>query len=550
MILTRRAVVAGGAGALGGLAITAPVWGAGAEALANSAQGKLRGTIEKGICAFRGIPYGGSVSAPDARFRAPPPPPSWTGVRDATVFGAPAMQAGGAMGSEPAPAEDCLFLNVWTPAADHKRRPVMFYSHGGGFTIGSGARQFQNGANLARDYDVVVVESNHRLGIFGYLYLGGLLGPEYPANPGLLDLVAALRWVNVNIAAFGGDPHNVMIFGESGGGGKTTCLYGMPSAAPFFNKASIESPIGPGNGTPEQATEFARQVVKAFGLTDPRKLLEIPADRLLAYQLGDDPSAPGTVNRGQRNNRDQLFWPIIDGTVLPELPFKTRAPAISARKPLIVGGCKDEAVFFNMGDPTAFKLDEAGLRERVGHLFSDRADAWITAFRKTRPNASPSQLLMAIETASPWRAHAVHIAEGKAAQAAAPVYSYILSYQSPNKVPNTDYPIGAPHASDIAIKFDNAVLPPGAPAFGPFSDQTPGRLQTAKNMSALWTSFARTGRPSAPGQPEWRPYTLDRRETMLIDAQCRLVSDPEGEERRFWESQPESRGGSRLTDTH
>lgn len=510
--------------------------------LATTANGGLRGARERGVCVFRGVPYGGSVSGPEHRFKAPPPPASWTGVRDATVFGAPSIQPG-AFAGEPAPSEDCLFLNVWTPAADGARRPVMFYSHGGGFTIGSGSRPAQDGANLARLYDVVVVEPNHRLGVMGFLYLSELLGPEYAGNQGLLDLLAALRWVNENIAAFGGDPDNVMIFGESGGGGKTSCLYAMPLAAPYFAKASIESPIGPGDRTPEEATAIARDAMRALGLSDPRQLLTVPAADLLRFQTGEaDASGPGTRSGGRMsNNRDQLFWPFIDGAILPETPFGSAAPAVSAAKPLIVGTCKDESVFFNLGDPSAFSMDEAELRRRLGLVLGDRADRWIEAFRASRPGASPSQLYMAITTATPWRAHAVDIAEEKARQGQAPVFSYILAYQSLNVVPETDYPVGSPHASDINTKFNNVVpTPPGTVGTGPFSDGSPAKQQTAANMSGMWAAFARTGRPSIPGQPEWTPYTLERRETMLIDAECRLVSDPEAAERRFWQSEPDA----------
>ncbi|MDF0541395.1 carboxylesterase family protein [Sphingobium sp. H39-3-25] len=540
MMLNRRRFIESGVLALAASFVPALAQTGSGRPMARIAQGRLQGLVERGVCVFRGIPYAGMVSSPAARFRAPPPPPSWTGVRDAGLYGAPSIQPGAKPGGiEPAPSEDCLFLNVWTPAPDTAKRPVMVYFHGGGFTIGSGARIGQNGANLARNHDVVVVESNHRLGIFGYLYLGGLLGADYEGNQGLLDLVAALRWVHENIEALGGDPDNVMIFGESGGGGKVSALYGMPSAAPYFHKASIESAIGPNEWSADEATEVTRAMMTAFGLTDPRKLLTLPTAQFLAYQTGGlDPSIPGARMPGQRSSRrDQAFWPMIDKRTLPELPFKVGAPAISAHKPLIVGGCKDEAVFFHLADTAAFSLDEAGLNARLKTALGDRADAWLQAFRQTRPNASPSQLLMAIETAAPWRAHAVYLAERKAAQAVAPVYAYLLDYQSPAPVPGTTYPMGSPHAADIRMKFNNVVAEADNPGDRFNADQTPARMKTSANMGALWASFARTGKPSLSGADEWSPYTLDRRETMLIDAECRLVSDPEGEERTFWQQQ-------------
>ena len=201
-----------------------------------TAYGRLRGLQNAGLATFKGIPYAGSVSGAN-RFKAAPPLKPWTGVRDALALGAPSLQPGQRR-NEPPQDEDCLFLNVWTPAADGRKRPVMFYSHGGGFTTGSAGSGYQDGGNLARTWDVVVVATNHRLGLMGYLYLGDLGGEEYATsgNQGLLDICDGLKWVHENIEAFGGDPANVMIFGESGGGAKTSCLYAMPSAAPYLQQ--------------------------------------------------------------------------------------------------------------------------------------------------------------------------------------------------------------------------------------------------------------------------------------------------------------------------
>lgn len=533
-MITRRQFIGTTGLAVPSLAFPAILRGAAPEApVANTAQGKVRGLIEGGLNIFRGIPYGGSVSGPEHRFRAPPPPVAWTGIRDATGFG-PVSPQQPRFFTAPGEimAEDCLVLNVWTPALDGRKRPVMVYQHGGGFLIGSGSAPWQDGGALAREHDVVVVQSNHRLGLVGYLYLGGLLGPEYEGNQGLMDLVASLRWVNENIAAFGGDPHNVMIFGESGGGGKVASLYAMPAAAPYFHKASIESPIGPGRTTPEQATETARQVMKRLGTSNPRDLLTAPLDALIKAQIGNlPPLPPGAVRKDMPADAQPAinFWPFIDGRILPEEPFLNSAPLVSARKPLIIGTCKDESVFFQQGDPTAFNLDEQGLKARLEPRFGERTGAWIEAFRKSRPNATPSQLFIAITTAQPWRANAIHIAERKAEQGMAPVYSYILDYPSPEKVRGTDYPEGSPHASDIAMKFNTA------PQFGP---KAPARLATAHNMSSLWAGFARTGVPHAKGLPKWKRFGLKMRNTMIIDSHCRVVSDPESTERQFFMREP------------
>jgi len=411
---------------------------------------------------------------------------------------------------------------------------VMVYQHGGGFLVGSGSAPWQDGGPLAREQDVVVVESNHRLGLMGYLYLGELLGPEFQGNQGLQDLVAALEWVGTNIAEFGGDPQNVMIFGESGGGGKTSSLYAMPSAAPWFHKASIESPIGPGRADGAAATEMARQVMQRVGVAKAEDLLTAPLDVLIKAQAGNAPNAgPGTViaDRPADFQPPLNFWPFIDGKILPEEPFASGAPAISASKPLIVGGCKDESVFFYRMDPSVFALDQAGLTARLQPILGEQARAWIDTFHRSRPGATPSQLFIAITTAKPWRALTTRIAEAKATQHAAPVYTYILDYPSPEHVAGTDFAEGSPHASDIPMKFDTA------PLFGP---KTPDRLKTARNMSEMWATFARTGQPGAKGQPTWRPYTLDKRNVMIIDAQCRLESDPERVERNFFSKQPDA----------
>jgi para-nitrobenzyl esterase len=258
----------------------------------------VRGARADGVAIFKGIPYAGPVSGRN-RFKAAPPPQAWTGVRDAVTFGAPAMQPNRDRPNEPRPAEDCLFLNVWTPAADGRKRPVMFYNHGGGFTVGSAGTAYQDGSSLARTWDVVVVATNHRLGLMGFLYLGHLGGDEYATsgNQGLLDIRDGLRWVSENIERFGGDPQNVMIFGESGGGAKTSCLYAMPSAAPYFNKASIESGPGVRVYPRDSAIETTSMVLKQLGLAEPewRRLLDVPADRLLDVQVTLGQNRPGPL---------------------------------------------------------------------------------------------------------------------------------------------------------------------------------------------------------------------------------------------------------------
>ena len=350
---------------------------------AQTSNGRVRGETKAGLATFRGIPYAGSVSGAN-RFKAAPPLQRWTGVRDALKFGPPSPQPGRtARGDEPAPDEDCLVLNVWTPAADNRKRPVMFYSHGGGFITGSGGAAYQDGGNLARTFDVVVVATNHRLGLMGYLYLGELGGEEYAmsGNQGLLDIRDGLKWVRENIAGFGGDPDNVMIFGESGGGAKTSCLYAMPSAAAYFNKASIESGPGVRMLPRDVAAETAMMTLKHLGIEKNqwRQLLEIPLDKLMAAQSELGQRQPGggplTMTGGRRGmgggTRPGGFGPVVDGVILPHHPFDPEAPAISKNKPLIVGSNRDETVFFFQQQRTTelFNLTDATLKEHVDREF-------------------------------------------------------------------------------------------------------------------------------------------------------------------------------------
>jgi para-nitrobenzyl esterase len=501
------------------------------DTLAECAQGKLRGIRTAGLSIFKGIAYAGSVSGA-GRFKAPPAPVSWTGVRDATRLGPPSIQPPkGTSGIfEPPYAEDCLVLNIWTPACDGKRRPVMFYNHGGGYTTGSGGARGQDGGNLAANNDVVVVQTNHRLGLMGYLDLGEILGPEYQANQGMLDILAGLKWVKSNIAGFGGDPDNVMIWGESGGAGKTSFLYGMPMADAYFNKASIESG-GPTRTTRGEALELAERTIKSLGLTkaNARRIHDLPVEQLLAVQIGNGGGSAGGS-----------YGAFIDGEIMPEALFATHAPTVSARKPMIVGTCRDEMAFMYYKEPAVFSMTEAQMRERLAGIVGAQMDGWISTFRRARPDLSPTDLFIAITTAKRMRADAINMAEKKAQQGTAPVYAYILTYQNQSLIPETKHIFGASHASDIRMKFDNPDIidpPAGQERFEIFGgDRTEAHRQTAHNMSRMWANFARTAHPSAEGQPAWPAYTMARRETMLIDAQCNVVSDPERDERLFWQS--------------
>ncbi|MDX3452586.1 carboxylesterase family protein [Streptomyces sp. ME02-8801-2C] len=538
--LNRRTMIGGSLSAVVAMSVQLPAYArpAASTVVAATCYGRVRGRREDGIAKFLGVPY----AAPPLgalRFKAPQPPARWSRVRDAVSFPNPAFQvAGGEMGPGgngrmPAPSEDCLYLNIWTPAADGRRRPVMFYNHGGGYMIGSGSATGQDGTHLAQLYDVVVVESNHRLGLLGYLFLGDLAGRDYAANQGMLDILAALRWTRENIENFGGDPDNIMVWGESGGGAKTAAVYTMPAAAPLFRKASIESAAPLRFPTRDGATARARHTLELLGLTtaDIPRLHDIPAARLLEIQQSE--AGNGVPPWGDPGSFPGL-GAFVDGTVIPLHPFADGAAPFSADKPLMCGTCRDETVFFSLFGPRdIFSIDEAGLRTRLSSTYQGaELDRIISTFQATRPGATPAQLYFAITTSPIWR-DAIKIAEAKRAQHAAPVFMYQLAYPSPTLVPGTDFPVGSPHASDINLKFANTDKDLGS-IFS--SDQSPERLATARQMSELWAGFAHTGRPTATGVPRWPAYTLTDRATMWLDSRSRIVTDPDRNERLFWEN--------------
>ncbi len=518
--------------------------------IADTTYGKLRGARENGVNIFRGVPYAGYVSG-DHRFRSPAPLKPWTGILNALKFGHPSIQAPNhTYGiNEPEPAEDCLVINIWTPGNDNKKRPVMFYNHGGGFTTGSGSSIAQDGANLARFFDVVVVQSNHRLGLMGYLYLDEIAGEEYKGsgNMGMLDIMTALQWVHGNISQFGGNPDNIMIFGESGGGAKTSCLYAMPDAAPYFNKASIESGPGIMMTEPDVADKTTRMVLKELNIS-PRKwtkLLEVPVNDLLTVQLRlpaialtEAAGNPEKLSKGIGAAGPGRFGPVVDGVVLPVHPFHPEAPQISRDKSLITGWNEDEYTFFGMasGEKEAFNLDFQGLKSKLEVQYGEKTDEIIKVYREARPEASASDIFVAISSFTRMGMGSIEIAEKKSTQKAAPVYLYNFGYKSEVTIPGTDYPLGTPHAMDIQFKFYNLVdengnaRDPGNSMGG----ERPGRIQASKNFAEFWTTFAKTGKPAAGGQPQWPEYNTIDRPVMRIDSECSVLYDRFRIERQYF----------------
>lgn len=504
--------------------------------------GQLRGAVEDGLNIFKGVPYAGSPAG-ENRFKAPPKLKAWGGVRDALTYGPQSMQnPDPAWPKEWKPAassEDCLFLNVWTPGVrDGKRRPIMFYSHGGGFASGNGGADpfpqntSHDGAALAKSYDVVVVTHNHRLNLFGYIYLGDLLGEEYAASGagGMLDIAAALAWVRENAEAFGGDPNNIMIWGESGGGAKTSTLVALPAAKGNFHKASIESGATLRLRTKDAATETTLATLNRLGLdkSRARDLLKVPAEQLLEAQK----QAPGARPPGGGGLRPMSgasfgFSPVVDGHFIPAHPFDPAPPSSAVNIPILVGTNKDETIFFFRGTPNVFSLDDAGLQKALEPSLGDKTARVLEVYRKNRPGASPTDLYVAITTARMMGNNAITLAERKVAQKGAPVFMYMFTFESETPAAQgVTYPTKAAHALEIPFKFNHPES---------VRSQRQERFKAARNMSRAWAAFARTSNPSHDEIPKWPAYTLETRATMFLDAECKVVNDPYREERLLWQ---------------
>jgi para-nitrobenzyl esterase len=523
-------------GALGGRPAYARKAADTASVIAKTSGGQLRGVSDDGVISFKGVRYGESPAGAN-RFKPPVKAKPWTGVRDAIAYGPQAIQARDPGWSTnlivPPTDEDCLFLNIWTQSVhDGKKRPVMFYSHGGGWNTGNGGAPTppgdsnHDGTALAKNYDVVFVTHNHRLNLLGFMYLGDVLGEEYAASgcAGMLDIQAALQWVTENISAFGGDPTNIMIFGESGGGYKTTTLTAMPGAHGMFQKASVESGSAVDLLAKDRANETTHRALERLGLNEKnaRDIVKLPLPNILdaiSVVPSGTAAAPG---------RPLAFSPVVDGHFIPANPYDPTAPAFSKDIPMIIGTNKDEALLFLRGNKAVFTMDEAALRQRVEAVFHDKTDRVLEVYHHSRPNASPTDLWVAIQTAQMFRANAIKMAERKAAQNGAPVYMYQMTYES-EVLANDDppYPMKASHAMEMPLKFDH-------PNLTGLLGSRPERMQAAANMSHAWTSFARNSDPNFDGLPHWPRYTLEKRETMFINAQCEVVNDPDSEERKLW----------------
>ena len=491
------------------------------QVLARVRGGRVRGQREQGVLVFRGLRYGADTAS--YRFQPPRPEAAWRGIADALEYGAAAPQGG----AEGPGSEDCLFLNVWTPALDARaRRPVLVYIHGGGFNNGSGSDPLYDGSALCRRGDVVVVTLNHRLNTFGYLYLGALGDPRYAAsgNAGQLDLVQALQWVREHATTFGGDPGNITVFGQSGGGAKIATLMAMPAARGLFQRAWTMSGQQVTAAGPRAAAQRAAVAMDAVHAPDLAALLRLPAADLLAATRARDPS--------RVEDTALYFGPVLDEVVLPVHPFWPQAPAQSAAIPMVIGNTHDETRAFLGNDPGNFALDWNTLPAQLEkQQFVDLLPSVVIEhYRRLYPHYTASEVFFAATTAGrSWRG-AVEELEARARQpaTAAPTWSYQLDWPSPVE----EGRLRAFHTLDIPLVFDNACLPTARTGGGEDARALAG------TMSVALIAFARHGDPNHAGLADWAPYTLPQRRTMLFDVRSRGADDPRGGERELYQRVP------------
>lgn len=491
--------------------------------VAQTRYGKVRGVEREGIGIFKGIPYGGPTEGA-GRFLPPQKPQKWTGVLDVTQTGPRCIQAPGNLFDTPigdyfcggrkeqlglshqTDSENCLVLNVLTPGLKGKR-PVMVYIHGGGFTSGSGIIALAADA-FPREEDVVLLSVNHRLNLFGFTYLGGISEKFADSgNAGMLDLVAALEWVRDNIAAFGGDPGNVTIFGESGGGGKVSALMAMPSAKGLFHKAIVESGSSLRAGDKEQANTRAKALLAKLGIPENRveDLQTIPAAKLFGAGGGGGP--------------------IVDGRSIPDQTWDPHAPEISASVPLIVGTCKDESAWLiGERDQSTFTLNEADMRTRLERSLRVPAadvEELVTIYRKAHPNATASDIFFEISSDRSTRMNAIKQAERKTQLAKAPAYMYYFAYDTP--MDGGKY--RAFHTAELPLVLRLV--------------RYPNSDKVSKQLAGAWAAFARHGNPDHAGMPSWPAYTMDRRATMVFaEENSHTEDDPLREARLKYNSLP------------
>lgn len=518
MLINRRFVLAGGLATLGACA-SGTSFGQAASALepiVETAHGKYRGLNQNGVSVFKGMRYGASTAGKH-RFMPPREPESWAGVQDAFEYGDQAPQVQTRLAGEEPMSDDCLRINVWTPAADNKKRPVMLWFHGGGFEAGVGSVPVYDGTNVALRGDVVVCTINHRLNVFGHCYLGDAIGLDFAksGNSGYLDLVRSMEWVKENIEQFGGDPNNVMIYGQSGGGRKVSLCFAGRDASGLFHKGVVQSGAHLRVQSLETADELAYALLKELQIPvrDAIKLQDVPVDTLTAAQ------------RKVLGGFNTRFSPVLDGHCFTAHPFYPDAPEISSNVPMMLGTTRTELTNQMGGIPGIFEMDEAAAKKRLASFIDpEDVDEAYTVFKASRPEASPSEVFFKIVSARGYVKDQTLMAEMRALGATAPTYVYRLMWRQPVEGGRRV----SQHSLDLPFVFDNADKMEYI--VGPETDSTSAMEDVMANS---WISFARNGNPNNSSIPEWKPYDLENRYTMMLDDPPHLESDPHKGEREF-----------------
>jgi len=492
------------------------------DTVVRTKRGALRGRTADGVTAFKGVPYAAPPFGPQ-RLAAPQPPERWDGVRDAFAYGPTAPHPGYAppydvlLPDPVIPGADCLNLNVWTPDAATGGLPVMVWIHGGAFVNGSGAVPTYDGTRFARD-GVVLVTINYRLGAEGFLWL-----EDGVNNRGLLDQLAALEWVHENIAAFGGDPAAVTVFGESAGAMSIGALLATSRSAGLFGRAILQSGAGHHAITPATArlvtAELARRAgiapaTAAFAATDPAELLAAQVAVVEDAQLDPDPQRWGEVVANL-----MAFEPVVDGVLLDDLPLRSMAAGAAAGVDVLAGTTSDEHRLFLVPTGVADAVPDAALADIVAAYGLD-AEPALAGYRAARPGATAGELLADVLTDWFFRIPSVRVAEARAAAGTGASWQYEFAWASPQ----LDGRLGACHAIEVPFVFDALDDASGVPLLG----EHPPQL-LADEVHAAWVAFAATG------DPGWAPYDLDRRAVMRFDAASAVVEDPRPETRRLWD---------------
>lgn len=499
-------------------------------AIVTTKYGKVEGDFIDGLYIFKGIPYAAPPTG-ELRWLPPQPPKPWQGVKPAKKFGAIAPQTpmpDGLIAHEPQEqSEDCLFLNIWTQGLDNKRRPVMVWIHGGAFTIGSGSEAMYDTGTLSKRGDVVLVSINYRLGTLGFLRLKDATGGKIPAtgNEGLMDQVAALKWVKENIDAFGGDPKNVTVFGESAGGMSIGCLMAMPSAKGLFHKGILESGVGSTAGPKDEADRIGEIFLKVAGIKkdDVKALRALTPAQLLQLEMKMRTAAagPGEVAK------ITTTAPVVDGEIIPDIPNKTAKKGYSKVILTIIGTNLEEWKLFAMMQPDIGKLSEADMIKRLGvFVQEDSAKQLVAAYKKAREKrgqpVTPVELLSAVQSDLMFRMPAIELAEAQRDNGQK-VYTYLFDWKSPVM----GGALGACHALEIGFVFGSYD--------DTFCGSGPDADKLARNMQDAWFTFARTGNPSCECIGKWPEYGA-KRQTMMLGKTCRVEAAPYDEERQAWDN--------------